>query len=213
MRTDDQRRAIVDAATDLLLNEGGRALNVRAVMHRAGVSRTAFYRQFDSIHDVLRAMFADLLAELESTTVDWMREPGTVGSPDIVERNMLETARQLAPHAALLCAIQDASGADPEIRRLWRDGVLESRIRATEAAIRRDQAAGVFRASIDPADTARSLILQLEALALEILGRRGGTPEEFARLTAPIWRHVLFTDVTLAERDPPSISVRGSIAP
>lgn len=198
MRTDAQRRAIVDAATELLLNDSATPLSVRAVMSRAGVSRTAFYRLFDSIHDVLRALLADLLADLESTSVDWMRDPGTVGSPDIVERNLLQTARQLQPHAALLCAIQDASGADPEVRRLWRDDVIEARIRATAAAIRRDQTAGVFRSSIDPGDTARSLILQLEAVALEVLGRRGGTPEEFARLTAPIWTHVLFSDDALS---------------
>jgi hypothetical protein len=39
-----------------------------------------------------------------------------------------------------------------------------------------------------------------EALVLEILGRRGGTPEEFARTAAPLWIHVLFADESAPRR-------------
>jgi hypothetical protein len=73
-----------------------------------------------------------------------------------------------------------------------RDVVVQARIDATEAAIRRDQAAGAIRASLDPADTARALTLMNSQLALAILGRRGGSAEEFARVAAPIWISVLF---------------------
>jgi hypothetical protein len=69
-----------------------------------------------------------------------------------------------------------------------------ARIDTVEAAIRRDQAAGVLRVTLDPVATAYALTLMNEALVLEILGRRGGTPEEFARIAAPVWIHVLFTD-------------------
>lgn len=188
------RSTIVDAAAVLLLREGAHGLNVRAVMREAGVSRTAFYRQFDSMHDVLRALLERLLAQLEAGATDWMRVPEAVGTPDIVGRNMLQTGRHLQPHAPLLCAIADAAGSDPTLRQLWRDRVVQARIDATEAAIRRDQAAGTVRGTLDATDTARALTLMVESLALEILGRRGGTPEEFARVTTPIWLHVLFAD-------------------
>lgn len=208
-----QRTAIVDAAAALLLREGANGLNVRAVMREAGVSRTAFYRQFDGMHDVLRVLLARLLTELETGATDWLRVPDAVGTPDIVERNMLQTGRHLQPHAALLCAINDAAGSDPTLRRLWRDQVVQARIDATEAAIRRDQAVGTVRDTLDPADTARALILMVEALALEILGRRHGTPEEFARVTTPIWRHVLFADDELGERSAVSDGRRRRAAP
>ena len=46
-------RELITAAAASLVTEGGsEAVSVAAVMRRAGVSRTAFYRQFDGIHDV-----------------------------------------------------------------------------------------------------------------------------------------------------------------
>ena len=156
------------------------------------MSRTAFYRSFTSAHDAVGALLVRLLTEISAHAVDWMQDPGSVGNADIVERNLVQSGRNLAPHAALFCAIVDAAGSDEELRRLWRDVVVQQRIDATEAAIRRDQAAGVIRASLDAADTARALTLMDSALALEILGRQGGDAEEFARITAPIWSGVLF---------------------
>jgi hypothetical protein len=99
-----------------------------------------------------------------------------------------------------MCAITDAAGADPALRRLWRDSLVQARMDATEAAIRRDQAAGVIRASLDARDTAHALILLLESLTLEILGRQHGSPEEFARIATPIWNHVLLEDTAVSKR-------------
>jgi len=111
----------------------------------------------------------------------WVRSTGcrtraSVGEADIVERNLVQTGRNLAPHAALFCAIVDAAGSDDELRRLWRDVVVQARIDATAAAIRRDQAAGAIRAQLDAADTARALTLMNSELALELLGRQGAMP-------------------------------------
>ena len=96
-----------------------------------------------------------------------------------------------------MCAIVDAAATDERLRRGWRERVIQARIDVTAASIRRDQEAGALRRSLDPVATAHALTLMDEALLLEIMGRRGGTPEEFARVAAPIWIHVLFAD------DPP----------
>jgi hypothetical protein len=60
------------------------------------------------------------------------------------------------------------------------------------------------RATLDPAATPHALTLINEALVLDILGRRGGTPEQFARIAAPLWIHVLFTDDTTSMARRPS---------
>lgn len=192
---DEQRDAIVDATAELLRRTGAAGLNVTAIMAEAGVSRTAFYRRFDSAHDAVVAVLDRLLDHMVATNDDWLAGE-VVGTPDIVEPNLVHTGVVLAPHASLIRAIVDAAGTDEELRRAWRNRVIQARIDATEAAIRRDQAAGALRASLDPAATAHALTLLNEALILEILGRRGGTPTEFARVAAPIWIHVLFTDDT-----------------
>ena len=191
-RLEAQRDSILDATAELLLRDGAGGLRVNAIMSEAGVSRTAFYRRFRSAHDAVGALLARLLAEISTGAVDWMQDPSSVGDADMVEANLVQSGRNLAPHAELLCAIVDAAGSDGELRRLWRDVVVQARIDATEAAIRRDQVAGAIRASLDAADAARALTLMNSELALEILGRRGGTAEEFARVTAPIWISVLF---------------------
>lgn len=196
---DAQREAIIDATAELLRYRGAAGLNVTAIMAEAGVSRTAFYRRFETAHDAVVALLDRLLALMVDTNDDWLAGK-VVGRPDIVEPNLVHTGNVLAPHAPLMCAIVDAAGTDEQLRDAWRDRVVQARIDTTDAAIRRDQEAGVLRATIDPTATARALTLMNEALVLEILGRRGGTPEDFARIAAPLWIHVLFTDDDAAPR-------------
>lgn len=183
---------ILSAAASLLQERGLRALNVRAIMHRAGVSRTAFYRQFRDVTHVVRTLVDDLVRETAAHAAAWYVDDDAVGSPDVIYDNAREAGRRYAPHARLMVALAGAAGTDESTRRLWRDGFIQSRIDATEAAIRRDQAAGAIRPDLDPAATARALNLMSEQLLLEVLGREGGTPEDYADAIAPIWRAVLF---------------------
>ena len=190
---DAQREAIIDATAELLRRRGAAGLNVTAIMAEAGVSRTAFYRRFETAHDAVVALLDRLLGLMIDTNDDWLAGK-VVGRPDIVEANLVHTGTVLAPHVPLICAIVDAAGTDQRLREAWRSRVVQARIDTTDAAIRRDQATGALRATLDPTATARALTLMNEALVLEILGRRGGTPEDFARIAAPLWIHVLFTD-------------------
>jgi AcrR family transcriptional regulator len=192
---DAQREAIVGATAELLRRNGAAGLNVKAIMAEAGVSRTAFYRRFETAHDAVVALLDRLLDLMADANDDWLAGK-VIGHPDIVEPNLAHGGAVLAPHAPLICAIVDAAGTDHHLREAWRSRVVQARIDTTEAAIRRDQAAGAVRATLDPAATAHALTLMNEALVLDILGRRGGTPEEFARIAAPVWIHVLFTDDT-----------------
>ena len=190
---DAQREAIVDATAELLGRSGAAGLNVTAIMAEAGVSRTAFYRRFETAHDAVVALLDRLLGLMVDANDDWLAGE-VVGRRDIVEPNLVHNGAVLAPHVPLICAIVDAAGTDPRLRDAWRSRVIQARIDITESAIRRDQAAGAVRATLDPEATAHALTLMNEALVLDILGRRGGTPEDFARTAAPIWIHVLFPD-------------------
>ena len=196
---DGQREAIVDATAGLLQRSGAAGLNVTAIMAEAGVSRTAFYRRFDTARDAVVALLDRLLEHMVDTNDDWLAGK-IVGCPDIVEPNLVHTGAVLAPHAPLMCAIVDAAGTDDRLRDAWRDRVIQARIDTTEAAIRRDQAVGALRATLDPAATAHALTVMNEALVLEILGRRHGTPEEFARTAAPLGIHTLFADESAPRR-------------
>ena len=75
---------------------------------------------------------------------------------------------------------------------MWREQLVQPRIDAVAAAIRRDQAAGAIDATVDADATALALTLMSEQLLLEMVCRNGASPEEYAHVAAPIWEAALF---------------------
>lgn len=188
----ETRELIIAAVASLVAEQGREAVSVVAVMRHAGVSRTAFYRQFDSIYDV----FADLLvrvgSELFAAAGSWIAKPEAVGSPAVVHANLVGYARAFARDGELLTALHDACGSDARLRELWREGFIQRFVDTAAAAIARDQVAGVVSPELDAAATALALTLMGEAASLELLGRQGIEPEAYADIITPIWISVLF---------------------
>ena len=60
----ETRLQIVEAATALLEERGAAGLNVSAIMQRARVSRTAFYRQFDDVYGAAAEILEAIVSEL-----------------------------------------------------------------------------------------------------------------------------------------------------
>lgn len=183
---------IIDAAAALLLEKGAAGLNVSAIMRQAGVSRTTFYRLFDDVSGPVAALLELIVGELFSQAGAWFTDIDAVGSRDVIWDNALRDGRALKPRIELLGAIVDATSQDESLRTLWRDSVRRPWIDATATAIRADQAAGAIRASLDPDATALALTLMGEQVALEVLGRLDGQPEQYAAILTPIWEAVLF---------------------
>jgi AcrR family transcriptional regulator len=186
------RERILAAGREILIERGAEGLSVSAVMERAQISRTVFYRRFSDVSEVVAELLRDVCGELAVRSGAWFIDPAAVGSRAVVVPNSVAFAAALRPHAALLCAISDAASSDTRLRALWWSELLQPRIEATVAAIRRDQRAGAVRSDLDADATAFALTLMGERVALELLGRRGGTPEEFARMVGPIWEATLF---------------------
>lgn len=65
-RTGDTRRALIDAASDLLARGGPAHVTLRAVGAAADVSRTAPYRHFQDKDDLLSTVAAENLAALKA---------------------------------------------------------------------------------------------------------------------------------------------------
>ncbi|MFC7446930.1 TetR/AcrR family transcriptional regulator [Rhodococcus daqingensis] len=65
-RTRDTRRALIDAASDLLARGGSAHVTLRAVGAAADVSRTAPYRHFQDKDDLLSTVAAENLAVLKA---------------------------------------------------------------------------------------------------------------------------------------------------
>lgn len=68
----DRGQMIVDAAYDLLEQDGLEGLTIRAVLKRTGLARRAFYERFAGKDDLVLAVFAQTLRE----SAVFMREQG-----------------------------------------------------------------------------------------------------------------------------------------
>jgi len=188
----EARELIIAAAASLITERGQEAISVVTVMRRAEISRTTFYRQFDGIYDVYANLIVRVVSELFAEAGSWIAEPEAVGSPDVVHANLVGYASTFTKHGELLTALHAVCGSDARLRELWRDRFIQPFIDTTTTAIARDQAAGVVAADLDPAATSLALTLMGEAASLELLGRQGIEPEEFASIIAPIWISALF---------------------
>ena len=75
-RTEDTRRAILDTAVALYLSQGADNTTVSAIIDKAGLGRTTFYRYFKDADDVLNQAvirdFETLMADFETQRYEHM---------------------------------------------------------------------------------------------------------------------------------------------
>lgn len=189
----ETRAKITEAAATILAEQGIHGTTVSAIMEQAGVSRTAFYRQFNDLSGVIAAVLEILVEELFREAGDWFTDEDAVGSRDVVWENALRDGRSIKPRIRLFSAIVAATALDESFRRTWQQTLIQPWIDATAAAIRRDQAAGAVCSNLDSDATALALTLMSVQLALEVLGRQNAEPEDYAAILTPIWDAVLFS--------------------
>lgn len=192
------RARIIAATVELIEELGVAGASVTRVMEMAGVSRTAFYRHFSDLYEVMALVLQQVGAEILEQSGAWLNDPNSIGSPDVVYPNLLHYAEAYAPHGRLLAALSDAAAADPRVRLLWRDGVVQAYMDATTAAIERDQAVGAIRADLDARAASYALTMMGERASYDLLGRHPrGEPADYARMLAPVWIGTLFGRVAV----------------
>ena len=79
-RRQSAREAIIDAAWDLVHEEGLAALSLRDLARRAGITTPTVYAYFDSKHEIYDAMFGRGATEF----ADWMAQPVETSEPATV---------------------------------------------------------------------------------------------------------------------------------
>jgi AcrR family transcriptional regulator len=109
----ESRERIVAAATDLLRERGYAALNVGAVMDRAGINRTIFYRHFEDLGELLISASREAIEEL----YDSESELGAGGGTETVRAAIEPAVAVYRRHGPLLHALSQAAPGDPRIER------------------------------------------------------------------------------------------------
>ncbi|MGO9559180.1 MAG: TetR/AcrR family transcriptional regulator [Acidimicrobiales bacterium] len=188
-RREATERAILDAATRLLVDRAFRDLAVEDVMSEAGLSRTAFYRYFRDLEHLVLRLLEDVATDLTQATNIWRDsdEPR-----EALRQASAALARIYQRRGPLLLAFEGAAAAGLEVEQAWRRAVNGF---VTISARRIEELNSAGKADVsDPTETARALVWMTERYLLEVFGRPGAaeTPIDSAvAVLAIIWERAL----------------------
>ena len=179
------RRRIVDAASELVRERSFARLTVGAVMGRAGLERTIFYRHFDDLAELILSIGREAIDELYAAQVA-LAEARLDYGPERVLEAVEVPVRVYHRHGPVLRAVSEAAAGDERLAA----GQVPVRRRFDELIA--DALRGVEKQSGRPfgdvMETARALNLLAEAYLLDSFGREPRVSVETAvRTMSEVW--------------------------
>lgn len=137
-RSEDARRAVLDAALELCERDGYQALTIKSIADRARVGRQTVYRWWPDKQEILLEALVDLrntkLAELPETGTDALRDVETVLCATF------ELTRTITGQA--LAGLLSDAQRDPGLSTRLQDLVIGPRRDALQAILRRGVGSG-----------------------------------------------------------------------
>jgi AcrR family transcriptional regulator len=200
------RHEILAAADRFLRERPYRELSVEVVMAETGLTRTAFYRHFDDVTDLVLRLLADLGRELYAIAERWGAEAGS-DYPAPALSALRGIVEFFASNGPLVRAIKEAAMSDEQVERAYRGG-LEAFIEITIETLDRLVQAGQLQVP-DTGALARALNLMNEAYLVDEFGRGEGDPEVARATLERVWLGAvgpLTSSERLAQLAPPSRS-------
>jgi AcrR family transcriptional regulator len=190
------RREIMLAADRLLRESPYRELSVETVMAKTGLTRTAFYRHFDDVTDLVLRLFADVGQELYGIGERWVRSAGA-DYPTPALEGLAGIVDFFVKHGPLVRAIAEAAATDERIEAAYRTSI-EGFIYMTAQTLDRLVALGQIEVP-HTRQLARALTLMNEAYLLEEFGHEPGGDRAVALETLQtIWLRVAAPTAQLA---------------
>lgn len=166
------RREILAAAERLLRERPYRELSVEAVMAGTGLTRTAFYRHFDDVPDLVLRVLEEVLGDLYAVGERWSAQAGgDTPAPGPALEALGHVVDFFAEHGPLLRAVTAGAATDEQIER----GLRRMRapfIELTAQTLDRLVARGTLTVP-DTRAMATALNLMNEAYLLDEFGREG----------------------------------------
>ena len=191
----ERSRKIVDAACDVLEEEGLEGLTVRAVLNKTGLSRRAFYGRFEGKDDLVLAVFEQTI---RAATIHFSKLISTLSAP--IERLELivthivlgRTSLALADHAS---SNRRGAAMSREHLRMAesRPHELQAALSPLIALIARQLSDGMAAGSVRSGDPQRlaTLVYNLVSTTvhIELLSQGDAQPDRAhrAQLAADIW--------------------------
>lgn len=188
-KSERTRAAILNAALDFVWSHPFRDMTVTALMEPTGMSRSAFYKYFDDLHDVMETLLAMLQEEIFTAVEPWLTG---VGDPvALMQQTLAGLVNVCYQRGPFLRAITDAATSDPRLEKAWVE-FLASFDTAATARIEADQKQGLL-----PGFEVRSLAFSLNRLNAYTLLQAFGQhprrePEQVREALVRIWVSTLY---------------------
>jgi AcrR family transcriptional regulator len=177
----EARSRILDATRELLLDRPFAALTVGDVMARAGLTRTVFYRHFDT----LAQMAPELLPDSEDPLLDQvLRGP----AEDLIAAMVAGLVQLYADNGRWLRALDAASAADPDVAAELERALVGPRKLLEQLVAEAPNPPG------DPREFALLLMATHRAYLLDKFGAREATPKgrrEATEALLDLWKRLL----------------------
>jgi AcrR family transcriptional regulator len=167
MAGNDRRTRVLQAAVDLIAENGVRGLRLEDVADRADVALSLIYYHFGNRIDLLRAVFR---YANEVTTVPLMNATPGATARQLLERSLVREVRGKSARAnaivwnelnATAVFIPELQDEVRQTTRTWVEGL--------EELIRQGQVDGSVRLDVDPTDEAQILAHLLDGLLTQWL--------------------------------------------
>jgi len=198
-RHGDARRAKLLAALDeQLAQRAFSEVGIGAIAAAAGVSRPTFYRYFATKTAAVLALLEDFFDEMIQASSAWY-DGGPEPPHDRLRTTFETAAKYWRARAALLVALLDGVGSDPEVREIW-NGWLEGYVDRIAEQITNEIEAGLVRPLPDP----RPVAVVLMGASVHVMERdvrsvtAGGPPlDDLVEAVTDTWHQTLY--VSLAD--------------
>jgi AcrR family transcriptional regulator len=182
---EETRRLILVAAERSLRERPYRELTVDVVMSETGLTRTAFYRHFDDVTDLVLRVFADVGRELYEVAARWAGHAG-VAYPAPGREGLAGMVDFYVRHGPLMRAVAEAATADERIELAYRSSV-DAFIELTAGALERMAAEGLLKVP-DPRALGRAMTLMNQAYLMAEFGREPqGDPKVALQTLEQVW--------------------------
>ena len=207
-KSERTRRAILDAALTFLWTHPFRDLTVGELMSLAGTSRSAFYRYFEDLHDLMEVLLRGMEEDIIEGAGPWLQGEGD--PIPLLEESIDGLVRVCYQQGPIVRAVSDAAPMDGRLEKAWTDFLKDFDDAATHR-IEQHQAAGLIK-PFDARPVAMALNRMDAYLMIHHFGRRPrGNRESVRDAILRVWVSTLYGDKALANclsRSKTSINVK-----
>ena len=188
-KSDRTRAAILDAALEFIWSGSFHEMTVQSLMVSTGISRSAFYRYFNDLHELMETLLDMLAGEITEVIQPWY---SGVGDPvALLNETLTGLLSVLYERGPFLRAISDAATSDKRFEKDWRrflggfDDIGCDRVVA-------DQEQGLIL-EFDPRPVVTALNLLNAHTCIEAFGQRPRKkPEPVRKALSRIWVSTLY---------------------